>query len=201
MKICILTPRFPFPENGGDVLRINNIARYFKSKGHTLVLVSYCSQDNIDNHYVISEQLYDKIYYVKRNGFVSLGYSAWALLCGKPIQIGYYFSLAYLFEFKKIIKMEKPDLYVSHLLRMVPYLNLCHLEENSIVEMTDALSKTYTISDNSSLFSIKKFIYKIEKKRIARYEQATIKKYKKCVLVSKADKEYLETLTYGWFVK
>jgi fucose 4-O-acetylase-like acetyltransferase len=24
MKICILTPRFPFPENGGDVLRINN---------------------------------------------------------------------------------------------------------------------------------------------------------------------------------
>jgi hypothetical protein len=32
MKICILTPRFPFPENGGDVLRINNIARYLKSR-------------------------------------------------------------------------------------------------------------------------------------------------------------------------
>ena len=25
-KICILTPRFPVPENGGDVLRINNLA-------------------------------------------------------------------------------------------------------------------------------------------------------------------------------
>ena len=38
MFLCILTPRFLFPENGGDVLHINNIARYFKSKGYTLVL-------------------------------------------------------------------------------------------------------------------------------------------------------------------
>ena len=42
MKYCILTPRFPFPENGGDVLRINNIAKYLKSAGHELVLVSFC---------------------------------------------------------------------------------------------------------------------------------------------------------------
>jgi hypothetical protein len=195
MKICILTPRFPFPENGGDVLRINNICRYLKNKGHTLILVSYCSKNDIDKQYTISERLYDKIYYVKRNGFVSLGYSMLAFVYGKPIQIGYYFSLTYLFEFKRIIKKENPDLYIAHLLRMVPYLNICHLWDKSIVEMTDALSKTYEMSDTSSTFSIKKLIYKIEKKRIARYEQATIRVYKKCVLVSESDKEYLETFS------
>lgn len=41
MKICILTPRFPFSENGGDVLRINSIARYLKSKNYELVLISF----------------------------------------------------------------------------------------------------------------------------------------------------------------
>ena len=44
MKICILTPRFPVPECGGDLLRINYIARYLKAKGHQLILVSYTEE-------------------------------------------------------------------------------------------------------------------------------------------------------------
>jgi len=98
MKICILTPRFPFPENGGDVLRINNIARYLKSKGHTLILVSYI--DSKTNESNLPEQLYNKIYPVKWSRFAALGYSLWAFILGKPIQTGYYFSLDYLFKFK-----------------------------------------------------------------------------------------------------
>jgi hypothetical protein len=190
MKICILTPRFPFPENGGDVLRINNIARYLKKKGHVLILVSYFAGDS--NIETMSERLYDKIYRIKHSKFTALGYSLWAFFLGKPIQIGYYFSLNYLFNFKNIIKKEKPDLYISHLLRMVPYLNLCHLRAKSIVEMTDALSKTYGISNTIKGFSIKKIIYGIEMKRIVEYEKKAIASYKKCVLVSEADKKYLD---------
>ena len=40
MNICILTPRFPYPQFGGDALRINEIARYLKQQGHHLILVS-----------------------------------------------------------------------------------------------------------------------------------------------------------------
>lgn len=42
MKLCLLAPRFPFPENGDDVLRINSIARYLKGKGNELILISFC---------------------------------------------------------------------------------------------------------------------------------------------------------------
>jgi hypothetical protein len=199
MKICILTPRFPFPENGGDVLRINNIARYLKSRGHNLVLVSYCTQNDIDNRNNIPESLYDAIYYVKRSKFVSLGMSLWALLFNKPIQVGYYFSFDYLLKFKNIVKNEDPDLYISHLLRMVPYLNICHLQDKSIIEMTDALSKTYGMSGEIRGFSLKKIIYAVEKKRIFAYERKTMARYKKCVLVSREDKDYLES--YGSFLK
>ncbi|GHV72035.1 hypothetical protein AGMMS49928_27060 [Spirochaetia bacterium] len=192
MKICILTPRFPFPENGGDVLRINNICRYLKSKGHLLVLVSYCSTTDIENQHNLPEQIYDKIYYVKRNGVISLINSLAAIIFNKPIQIGYYFSFAYLSIFKKIVKLEQPDLYLAHLLRMVPYLNICRLQDTSIIEMTDALSKTYNMAGKSSGVSLKKIIYMLEEKRIAKYENKTIHNYKKCVLVSEADKEFLE---------
>jgi hypothetical protein len=193
MKICILAPRLPFPELGGDVLRINNIAKYLKSKNHTIILVSYFKDSvDIQKYNAMLEEIYDKIYYVKQNELVSFTNSIAAFLINKPIQIGYYFSFSYLLNFKKIIKKENPDLYIAHLLRMVPYLNLCHLQDQSIVEMTDALSKAYGLIDKSSLFSLKKYIYFIEKNRIAVYEKKTIKNYKKCILVSWEDKEYLE---------
>jgi hypothetical protein len=191
MKICILTPRFPFPENGGDVLRINNICRYLKSKGHFLILVSYCSYRDIENKNNMPEPLYDKIFYIKQNKILSLISSVFALFLHKPIQIGYYFSFAYLSVFKNVIKSEQPDLYIAHLLRMVPYLNICRLQDRSIIEMTDALSKTYTLSRKSKGFSLKKIIYMIEERRIAKYEVRTISNYKKCVLVSNTDKEFL----------
>jgi hypothetical protein len=47
MKICILTPRFPFPETGGDLLRINNIAHYLRHQGHYLILVSFYEQNDL----------------------------------------------------------------------------------------------------------------------------------------------------------
>jgi glycosyltransferase involved in cell wall biosynthesis len=74
---------------------------------------------------------------------------------------------------------------------MIPYLNICHLQDKSIVEMTDALSKTYSLADKSSKLSCKRLIYKIEKGRIIKYETKNVNIFKKCVLVSNADKDLL----------
>jgi glycosyltransferase involved in cell wall biosynthesis len=191
MKICILAPRFPFPENGGDLLRINNISKYLKSMGHTVILVTYYTSFEREKYHAIAERFYDKIYYVKRSDIKSFVYSLFALLSNKPIQIGYYFSFTYLLSLKNIVKSENPDLFVSHLLRMVPYLNLCHLHDRSIIEMTDALSRIYRMSKKSARFHLKKIIYQIEINRIKKYETQIANKYKKCILVSEADKNYL----------
>jgi hypothetical protein len=194
MKICILTPRFPFPENGGDVLRINNICRYLKSRGHTVVLLTYFDKTDNEGCKVLAENLYDRVYYVKRSNVASFIFSAFAFIFNKPIQVGYYFSFSFLSEFKNIIKKEHPELYIVQLLRMVPYLIICHLQNKSIIEMTDVISKTYNLAGKSSGVSLKKIIYMIEEKRIANYEIRTISKYKKCVLVSEADKKLLDSI-------
>lgn len=188
MKICILTPRFPFPENGGDVLRINNIARYLKAKGHILVLVSY-----YEHHPNLTEahKLYDKIYIVQRSRFASLFFSVLFMLTNRPIQCGYYFSHSFKKLFIKVKKQENPNLYISHLLRMAPYLEKEHLHKNSIIEMTDVLSKTYSLSNVAKTGRLKKLIYKIEKKLILKYEQHIVQTFPKSVLVSADDIKYL----------
>ena len=191
MNICILTPRFPFPENGGDVLRINSVARYLKNKGHKLVLCSFYDNEVEDSDYKTANQLYDVIYKVKRNKWLSLFNVMRYMIMQKPMQFGFYASGKYNNVFKQVIINETPDLYISHLIRMTPYLEKNGLYNNSIIEMTDALSKTYGLSSNSNGFSLKKIIYKFEKNLIKKYEQKVIKNFKKVVLVSKADIEYL----------
>lgn len=187
MKICILTPRFPFPENGGDVLRINNIARYLKEKKHTLVLVSFIEscQNEEDNN------IFDKLYTVPFRRKTAYCNSVKSILGNSPIQVGYYSSKKYYSLLKNIVEKEKPELYISHLLRMTPYLYKLGVKDRSIIEMTDALSRTYDRAGTSPGFSIKKFIYTIEKSRIQKYEKKVISDFRKVVLVSDSDKEYL----------
>ena len=190
MKLCILTPRFPFPENGGDVLRINSIARYLKAKGHELILISFCfGEIKLKKDYF---DLYDTIYVVKKHKITSCLFALLFCFVKKPIQCGYYFSFEFLRQFRQTLKNEKPDECVSHLLRMVPYLEKTHSQKKSIVEMTDALSKTYLLSSSSNQRSFKKTVYKFELSLIKRYEKYVIKNFPKIVLVSEKDVDYLK---------
>ena len=190
MRICILTPRFPFPQYGGDALRINEVARHLKQQGHELILVSLSDEKNTPLER--AHELYDRVYFVKRNRIMSLINGVTHFISGKPIQCGYYYSKAYKELLQKVIDKEKPDLYVSHLLRMVPYLYELNLEDKSIIEMTDALSKTYLLSSNAQGVGLLKYVYILEQRLIAKYEKFVVKHFPKVVLVSQADIDYLK---------
>lgn len=190
LKICILTPRFPFPENGGDVLRINNVARYLRGRGHHLVLVSLCESYDLDLS--SAENLYQKVYTIKRSKVESVIYSALSMLSFRPIQSGYYYSPRFKKLLQEVILREAPNLYVSHLLRMTRYLDQLHLEHKTIVEMTDSLSKTYSMLNDAKGSKLKSIIYTIERGLIKQYEKYTIHKFPKVVLVSQTDIDYLK---------
>lgn len=195
MNICILTPRFPYPQYGGDALRINEVAKHLKLQGHKLILVSL--SDEANPPVAQAQQLYDKVYFVKRNKVMSLLIGAFNFLLGKPIQCGYYSSGAYRRLLREVIQKEQPDLYISHLLRMVPYLSELHLEQKSVIEMTDALSKTYILSSKAQGVGLLKYVYQLEQRLIARYEKYVTTHYPKVVLVSQADIDYLKNTIQG----
>lgn len=189
MKICILTPRFPFPQYGGDVLRINEIARHLKAQGHTLILVSLSDNDKIDLDE--AKHLYDRVYYVRRNNLRSYWRALMYLLTLRPMQCGYYHSQRYADLLRRVIEKEHPDLYIAHLLRMTPYLEMLGLQKQTIVEMTDALSRTYAMSGRSKSNGLLKYIYMLERCAMSRYEQHVIQTFPKVVLVSAHDVDYL----------
>ena len=191
MKICILTPRFPFPENGGDVLRINNVARYLKAQGHSLCLVSFAPPKPDLSE---AAKLYDSIYYVVFSKIKAYFFSFIYYLIGKPMQCGYYYSATFMRVLREVIEKERPDKYVAHLLRMTPYLERLGLQQQSIVEMTDALSKTYALAEKAKGGGVMKWIYKLEQQRIQQYEMWVTKTFPKVVLVSQTDVAYLQAL-------
>ena len=192
-KICILAPRFPLPENGGDVLRINNVARQLRRQGYKLVLVSFHDEDSPRMYE--AQRIYHKIYTIPRSRLTSIVHAALFMLSGRPMQCGYYYSSNFKKLLRKVIAVEKPDLYISHLLRMTPYLEELNLEEQSVIEMTDALSKTYSMSSKAKGGGFLRIIYSFEHNLIKKYECHVIEKFPKCILVSQADIDYLKTLT------
>ena len=189
MKICILTPRFPLPENGGDLLRICNVSRYLKSQGHELVLVSYTEKEP---ELEMAKEIFDKIYTIRRSKWDSLLYSSLFLLRGKPIQCGYYYSRKYRRLFHSVVEAEKPDLYVSHLVRMLAFVEKERVTQQTIVEMTDALTKAYYLVSGAKGSLLKRVMYSIEKHVIGRYELRVAKQYPKVVLVSQTDIDFLK---------
>lgn len=192
-KICILTPRFPVPENGGDVLRINNIARQLKREGYELILVSF--EDDGSPQLFEAGRIYDKVYTVHRNRINSLWQSFIHLLSGRAMQCGYYYSASYRHLLHMVMEKEQPDLYIAHLLRMMPYLDEARLHDRSIIEMTDALSKTYSLSSGSKGNWILKHVYCMERYLIRRTEQYSMMHFPVNVLVSEADADYLKTIS------
>lgn len=190
-KICILTPRFPVPENGGDVLRINNIARQLRKQGYEIVLISF--EDDGAPQLFEAQQIYHKIYTVHRSKISSLIHAALAFLTAQPIQCGYYASSRFSQMLNKVIEKEQPDIFIAHLLRMMPYLDSLGLHDRSIIEMTDALSKTYALSDGGKGNNLLRFVYRLEEKLILRAEQYALMHFPKNVLVSASDIEYLST--------
>lgn len=190
-KVCVLTSRFPYPENGGDVVLINDIMQYFKDIGYEVILLSYYEkwqQSFVSKTY----KNIDKIFPIKRNKFVSFFYSLLFFLLKKPIQCGYYFSKKMQKQLQLINEKYSPDIYVCHLLRMLPQFEAVGISNNVVVQMSDILSNMYELSKLTDYSLIKKIIYQLERPPIKRYEDYVFSKYKKIVLVSKKDSKVFE---------
>ena len=194
MKILILSPRFPYPETGGDIVRINKVAYYLKSQGHEVILLTFYQNESQLN---VERPAFDKIYSVRHSKAEAMLYMPWAVLKGMPLQSGYYYSPRFKKKLKEVLQAEKPDRIVAWLLRTTPYIDEMGLESETIVEMSDALSKTYTMTGKGKGSIVKKTAYAIERYLIGNYDESVITRYPKVILVAKQDIEFLHQNTKG----
>ena len=202
MRILILAPRYPFPVHGGDVLRIYNICQVLKNQGHQLDLISFYEPNDIIDKSL--NNIFTKIYLIKRNKYLSIFNSLLYILSPFPSQIGYYYQKNFLKKFTEI--SDNYDMTICHLIRMARYIDKGKCHKKSILEMTDAISLNYKRSLKYLNFIQKAFFF-IEMNKLKKYEKKCLDRFKKTIVVSDTDKDFLEekikykslkTLTNGY---
>ncbi|ASU23315.1 glycosyl transferase family 1 [Vibrio qinghaiensis] len=188
-KILVLTPRFPYPVIGGDRLRIFELCKEL-ANNYSLTLVSLCETKDEMTLDIPNDGVFSNIHRVFLPKYRSYLNCILALPTKTPLQVAYYKS----HKFSKVVNVlsKDHDLVLPHLIRMADYAK--DLPNKKVLEMTDAISMNYSrVCETKNNAGVKGLIYKLEKKRLNRYEKQTAEKFDCNLLVSKFDKDFLFT--------
>ena len=189
MKLLVLCPRFPYPLEKGDKLRIYHQLR-FLSKSHKIFLVCLSEETISPKHLdkvkeVVSEL---KVFtFKKHRRSISLLKSAVSRI---PFQVSFYYSSAIHKKIKKIAEDFQPDHVYCQLTRMSEYAK--DLPYPKTLDYMDAFGvgmarRAEVVSGPLSL------IYKLEANRMKRYERKIYDSFDHHTVISEQDKTHIQT--------
>ena len=188
-RILVITPRFPYPVYGGDILRIFHICRYL-SEFYDLSLLSIC-QTPEEHQAEVPRGIFSTVRKIPLTTWQSYIQSVKGLVTGHPIQTSYYSSRAFTRAFNEMYT--DFDMVLVHLARLAQYVEDVG-EIPVLLELTDSVAMNYYRAksiDSNGRFSLRKMVYSIEAPRILRYEKALLRRYDHISLVSETDREFL----------
>ncbi|MFH1423287.1 MAG: glycosyltransferase family 4 protein [Planctomycetota bacterium] len=190
MKILFLTSRFPYPPKDGARLRTFKLIEHF-AKNHEVHLASFI-ESSLNESLKQELSAYIKemhlIYTAKTESYLRC---ALGLLGTLPLQVYYYKRKKMQSLINHLLKSQKYDLVISHLIRMTEYIK--HYDIPKILEMTDAQSLHYARAENYKK-GISWLINHVEKKRARNYEPAITGFFNSTVVVSGVDEKQLRNL-------
>ncbi|QLA70009.1 glycosyltransferase [Enterobacter pasteurii] len=185
-KLLVLSPRFPFPVIGGDRLRIYKICEQL-SKKFELTLLSLCESEE-EMSLPVSDSVFSRIERVYLSPLKSKFNVIKALPSSKPLQIAYYSSAKFELKIKELIPFH--DAVFAHLIRTGEYIKDKNIR--TILEMTDAISLNYKrVAELNETKNLRTFIYRLEQKRLERYEKQIASKFDLVSFISNVDRQYL----------
>jgi glycosyltransferase involved in cell wall biosynthesis len=184
-RILLLTPRWPYPPVGGDRLRIWQLAREV-ARQHDVTLLSLCEgAQELDSP--LPEGVFSSVHRVHLPRWRSWAQVLAASVGTLPLQVAYYHSR----DFQHLVDRLLPqhDLIWCHLARTAPYARDAPLPR--WLEMTDAISMTMDRAANMrSYFADPRRIgYRLEARRMRRYERALCQDFDLVTLISDVDRQ------------
>ncbi|GAM11821.1 putative 44.6 kDa protein in cps region [Geobacter sp. OR-1] len=184
MRILYLSQRVPYPPNKGDKLRSFNQIK-FLSNSHEILLV--CLSDNsADLQHVPSLKPFcSSVDIVQLPPIISRLNALKALFTEKPLTLAYFFSD----ELKKVVKNkienEKIDLIFVYCSSMAQYVeDVADLPK--VIDFVDVDSEKWAQYAMHAKFPLRQ-IYRIEDRRLRRYETSLCNKFQRCFLVSEKE--------------
>ncbi|MDF1696360.1 MAG: glycosyltransferase [Saprospiraceae bacterium] len=189
MKLLVLCPRFPYPLEKGDKLRIYHQLRQL-SKEHEIYLIALTDEDISPNHYKEVENIVSslKVFTFKTH---RRGISLWkSVLSRMPFQVAFYYSSTIRKQVAQIALEFQPDHVYCQLTRMAEYAK--RLPFPKTLDYMDAFGvgmerRADVVSFPTSL------IYKLEANRMKRYESTIFKHFDHHTVISQQDRLHINT--------
>lgn len=187
-QILIILSRFPYPLEKGDKLRaFYQLKELSKEFDITLFSISDRSIGN-DERKIVKNYCSEVIVYKIRpiNRFFNL---IKAFFSGLPIQTGYFYSSRAKSSIKALVKEKSFKHIYCQLIRTSEYVKNIH-EIPKTLDYMDALSTGILRRVERQPF-YKKWIFKLEAKRLAKYEQSIFDFFEHRTIISDQDRQLI----------
>lgn len=186
-KILFLSPRSPYPLNDGGRIRIFQ-SLYFLAKLFDVdILYVYTNEDT---EFVKSgiKKYVENVFSFQISKIKQILYGARGFFNGMPIRNNMFYC-------RKIqrwidVHIDNYDAVFCQGLRMTEYVKK-YTSLVKYVDIVDALSMNYDRARfrTSFLYSV---YYRIDFRRLCKCEDSVIRKFDRCAMISKVDKQYIE---------
>ncbi len=187
-KLIFIVSRFPYPLEKGDKLRayyqLKELSEHFQ-----ITLIAVSQKDLNDQQLRIVKKYCESVHIIRINRLTILFNLFLALIQGKPLQIGYFFSWKGQRKVKKILEDLKPDHIFCQLIRCAEYVKDYHSCPKTIDYM-DALSKGIERRIDQQNF-LMRWLFKLEFKRLLIYERTIFDYFENKTIISEQDRDYI----------
>jgi len=187
MKILVLLPRVPYPLEKGDKLRAFHQIKQL-SKNNEIILCALNDSRLHINAIVKLKPFCESIHFINISLFRKLFNIIIAFFNGNPLQIGYFYNKKAQKKINKIIKAKNPDHIYCQLIRTAEYVK--DLKIPKTLDYQDVFSKGIERRLKKAK-GIKKIIFKLEYKRLLKYEERIFDYFNNKTIISKPDQQLI----------
>jgi sugar transferase (PEP-CTERM/EpsH1 system associated) len=188
MRICFLTPRFPYPPLKGDTLRVYHQLRTL-SRDHRITLLSLADAPVSAADRAQVAALCERVEVVPLSRWRMLWNVGLGLASSRPLQVHYYQAAAARARLAARLAAERFDVIHATLIRVLPYVWNVR-SPPVVVDLIDSL--TLNLADRrSQVRGPTRLGYELEYRRVRRYERAVVEHFPALVVTTEADRQAL----------
>ena len=189
----------PYPPFRGDKLKIYNLAKELAHNHELHVLTIAENKEDINSVAHLLEPINDKtdkvlftsVRWVFRPKWISALSAIWGLFSNRPLQVAFFRSRKFQVELNRVLATNTFDaIHIQHL-RMAQYFENS-IPQNAILDLPDAFSLYWKRRYERATNGIERFFRRLEYQRLAAYEQLILPQFKRVLVCSQEDQQYLK---------
>lgn len=189
MRILFLSLRCPYPPQRGDRIRSYNFIKQL-SKRHEITLVFFAETDSDIESVKHLEPFCKRIEWVRFRRYYATLNTAIHCFSRTPLQVHYWYSPQMQNTINKLLDEEDYHLIHAQLFRMGQYVAKAK-GITKVLDLCDSLA--LNLSRRAELdCTPKRFLVKLEEKRVRRYEVDIVKEFDCGTVVAQFDRDYLK---------